>query len=66
MSTCTYVRRVADEFEYGHMRINHSGEKKETREYIVRGTRPTMEAALKANDMALKGYPRLGHSSGSR
>lgn len=62
MNKITYARRVANEYEFGHMRINEPGTKQEKREYIPLGTRPTMEAALAANSMAVKGAPRMGHS----
>lgn len=61
MNKCTYTRKVSTGYEFGHMVIHDSGEKKEKREYVALGTRPTMEAALEANSMALKGAPRIGH-----
>lgn len=62
MNPVKYTRRLDNVFEYGHMRITEVGTKKEKREYVALGTRPTMEAALAANSMAKKGAPRIGHS----
>ena len=61
MNQCNYVRKVEGGFEYGQMLITASGEKKEKREYIPKGTRPTMDAALSANSMAAKGVSKIGY-----
>lgn len=61
MNQCNYVRKVEGGFEYGQMLITASGEKKEKREYIPKGTRPTMDAALSANSMAAKDAPKIGY-----
>ena len=63
MSTCTYVRRHGDAYEFGIVRLIEGGTKKEQREYVARGSRPTMDEALKANSMALKGCPLIGQAS---
>jgi hypothetical protein len=63
MNKCTYVRKMDGGYEYGYQTIKDSGEKKEKREHIALGNRPTLEEALSANQMALKGMPRIGHTS---
>lgn len=66
MSTCTYVRRAGDEFEFGHVKLVGSVAGKEKREHFPLGTRPTMEDALAANSMALKGSTKIGfHKPGA-
>ena len=61
MNQCKYVRKIEGGFEFGQMLITASGEKKEKREYIPSGTRPTMDAALSANAMAAKGVSKIGY-----
>ena len=61
MNQCNYVRKVEGGFEFGQMLITASGEKKEKREYIPKGIRPTMDAALSANSMATKGVSKIGY-----
>ena len=60
MNKCTYVRKAEGGYEYGHMVLHNSGEKSEKREHVAHGVKPTIEAALKANKMALKGASRIG------
>lgn len=62
MNKITYARKTDEGYEYGHIVIHHSGEKKERREHIPRGVCPTLDQALTANQMALKGTPRIGNA----
>lgn len=49
---CRYVREVNGKWEYGVF-------DRETRKHLPRGTRPSMDAALKMNRMALEGQNHL-------
>lgn len=63
MNKITYARQIENaEFEFGHIVINDSGTKNEKRSYIPSGTRPTLDLALAANQMALEGAPRIGRA----
>jgi hypothetical protein len=61
MNHCAYVRKQDGQYEFGHMKLEYSGEKKEKRERVALGVRATYEEALKANHMALKGMRRIGN-----
>lgn len=60
MSPCLYTRKVDSGYEYGHMHITDLGSKNEKRKHIAHGVSPTLDEALKANGMKLKGQPRIG------
>ena len=62
MTPCTYARHVDGVYEFGTVHLVDGGTKNEKREHRAHSTRPTMDEALKANKMALKGHPRLGQS----
>lgn len=63
MKHTAYARRIEnDTYEFGHIVINDSGTKNEKRSYIPSGTRPTLDLALAANQMALEGAPRIGRA----
>lgn len=59
MKDCSYTRNTSDGWEYGFIRIQDSGTKKETRHYVRVGISPTYEDALRANNMALEGQQKI-------
>lgn len=58
MSICNYVRLVEGRYEFGRMVVQEAGTKKEKREYIKQGVRPTLDEALDANAMTPMLPPR--------
>lgn len=60
MAACNFVRKNCSGYEYGVIRLNNSGTKHETRIYEVQGKAATMDEALAANAMVLKGLPKSG------
>ena len=61
MSQCNYVRKSGKGYEFGYMQVTGVNTKNEKREHIPLGNRPSLDEALAANNMALKGLPRKGH-----
>lgn len=60
MNKITYARKQGQVYEFGHIVITDSGTKFEKRTHVPQGTCPTLDQALAANQMALKGAPRIG------
>lgn len=60
MTPCTYTRKVPQGYEFGYITLENTAMKNEKRTYVPLGIKPTIDEALIANQMALKGEPRLG------
>lgn len=51
-SSCKFVRKNGDKYEFGHIEIENIATPKEKRNHIVAGTADSYEAALQQNEMA--------------
>lgn len=58
-STCAFVRKSGNGYEYGEITIQNLAQKDEKRIYNVKGECPTLNEALTANSMALEGQLKV-------